>query len=80
MCVIQTPVMAGEYTGHGATQTEGGKSITPAPGISDSKVTNPPDNQLNPTPICLFLYVPPPLQQSLPEGGGCRCLINKTHC
>lgn len=73
-------VMAGEYTGHGATQTDRGKSISPCPGINDGNVTKPPDNQLNPTPVCLFLYVSPPLQQSLPEGGGCRCVINKTHC
>lgn len=73
--------MSGACTGHGATQKDRGKSISPCPGIN---AANLPDSQLNPPPICLFFVVPMLLgvetHTSLPEGGGCRCVINKTCC
>lgn len=51
--------MAGEYTGHGVTQKDMGKSISPCPAINKGNATNLPDNQLNLPPFvfsCMRLY------------------------
>lgn len=51
--------MAEEYTGHGVTQKERGKPISPCPGINDGNATNLADNQVNPPPFvisCMCLH------------------------